>query len=344
MISAVFIYNEKGLKVSRTIFESGEPFFNDNIEQVDHVHLDLYMKLKIDYPENLPIKKIERDKEFPIPTSLACYYFVKNYDLFVVYTRGNKTGGNVILEDKFILEKIKERKNRLQFFIGLLVAEFTDDVGPAPIYSKMNSEEVEFSEEQLTLLSVQGTTLLGMGQKQMPSYLIGPVPVPRTNYFFLAFSYHRMSEESSDPRIKSVGRPTVIFTLLDSPATKEKELIDFIELFLFHWSKTEVGRSEHIKTEDFDRLFRDIRDTISLSIDLIAVRTIQQQEFRLLFTQYYTENLLLKSQNDELKKTIDHLKHHNKISDNPTPASATNKKTSGKKAIKKKKKKTKKKS
>ncbi len=300
MISAVFIYNEKGLKVSKTIFESGEPFFNDNIDQVDHVHLDIYVKLKLDFPKDLAITKVDRDKDYSIPTSLTCYYFITDYDLFFIYTRGNKISKDTILKDDFILEKINERKNRLQFFIGLLIAEFRDDIGPAPIYSKMNIESVKFSEEQLTLLSVQGTTLLGMGQKQMPTYLIGPVPVPKTNYFFLAFSYHRMSEESSDPRIKSVGRPTVIFTLLDSPATKEKELIDFIELFLSHWSKTEVGRSEHIKKEDFDRLFRDIKDTISLSLDLIAVRTIQQQEFRLLFTQYYTENILLKSKNEEL--------------------------------------------
>ncbi len=299
MISAVFIYNEKGLKVSRTIFESGEPFFNDNIDQVDHNHLDLYMKLKLDLPKNLPLTKIERESDFPIPTSLSCYYFIKDQDLYFVYTRGD-TNSQDILEDSFIVEKINERKNRLQFFIGILVAEFRDDVGPAPMYSKMYAD-VKFSEEQLTLLSVQGTTLLGMGQKHMPTYLIGPVPVPRTDYFFLAFSYHRLSNESEDPRIKSLGRPTVIFTLLDSSATKEKELIDFIELFLSYWSKTEVGQSEHIRTEDFDRLYRDIKDTISLSRDLIAVRSIQQLEFRLLFTHYYTENLLLKSQNEELK-------------------------------------------
>ena len=299
MISAVFIYNEKGLKVSRTIFESGEPFFNDNIDQVDHNHLDLYMKLKLDLPKNLPLTKIEREADFPIPTSLSCYYFIKDQDLYFVYTRGD-TNSKDILEDSFIVEKINERKNRLQFFIGILVAEFRDDVGPAPMYSKMYAD-VKFSEEQLTLLSVQGTTLLGMGQKHMPTYLIGPVPVPRTDYFFLAFSYHRLSNESEDPRIKSLGRPTVIFTLLDSSATKEKELIDFIELFLSYWSKTEVGQSEHIRTEDFDRLYRDIKDTISLSRDLIAVRSIQQLEFRLLFTHYYTENLLLKSQNEELK-------------------------------------------
>lgn len=326
MISAVFIYNEKGLKVSKTIFESGEPFFNDNIDQVDHIHLDLYMKLKLDLPRNLKIKKIEKNDDFPIPTSLACYYFIVEYDLFFIYTRGNKVKETEIMKDHFILEKIDERKNRLQFFIGLLISEFRDDIGPAPLYSKMNIESVKFSEEQLTLLSVQGTTLLGMGQKQMPTYLVGPVPVPRTNYFFLAFSYHRLSEESTDPRIKSVGRPTVIFTLLDSPATKEKELIDFIELFLSHWAKTEVGRSEHIKKEDFCRLFRDVKDTISLSLDLIAVRTIQQQEFRLLFTQYYTENLLLKSKNEELM----HKLSQNKMT-------KTSKKTASNKTTKKKK-------
>ena len=135
----------------------------------------------------------------------------------------------------------------------------------------------------------------------MPKYLIGPVPVPHTDYFFLAFSYQRNSDHSSDPRIQNVGRPTVIFTLLDSIATKEKELIDFIELFFFHWSKTEIGMSENISQKDFERLFRDVRDTISLSKDLITVRLIQQQEFRLLFTQFYTENILLKSQNEELK-------------------------------------------
>ena len=334
MISAVFIYNDKGLKVSRTIFESGEPFFIDNIEQVDHAHLDLFMKLKLDFPKNLPVTEIERDNDFPIPTSLSCYYFIIEQDLYFVYTRGNKSNSSSILEDKFILEKINERKNRLQFFIGVLIAEFRDDVGPAPIYSKMYAD-VKFSEEQLTLLSVQGTTLLGMGQKHMPTYLIGPVPVPRTNYFFLAFSYHRLSDESVDPRIKSIGRPTVIFTLLDSSATKEKELIDFIELFLSHWSKTAVGQAEHIHTEDFDRLFRDIKDTISLSRDLIAVRTIQQQEFRLLFTQYYTENLLLKSQNEELKKLLGQGNGDEKTNQ-ITSAKKTNKKNVKKKTGKKK--------
>ena len=255
----------------------------------------------------------------------------------MVYTRGNKITPKTILEDKFIIEKIEERNNRLQFFIGLLVAEFSDEVGPAPIYSRMNNDTVEFSEEQLTLLSVQGTTLLGMGQKQMPSYLIGPVPVPRTNYFFLAFSYQRQSEESTDPRIKSVGRPTVIFTLLDSPATKEKELIDFIELYLSHWAKTEVGKSEHIKEEDFDRLFRDIRDTLSLSLDLIAVRTIQQQEFRLLFTQYYTENLLLKSQNEELKKSLEKTKQRKSDSSKTSSSKPITNKTTKNKITKRKK-------
>ena len=89
MISAVFIYNDKGLKVSRTIFESGEPFFIDNIEQVDHAHLDLFMKLKLDFPKNLPVTEIERDNDFPIPTSLSCYYFIIEQDLYFVYTRGN---------------------------------------------------------------------------------------------------------------------------------------------------------------------------------------------------------------------------------------------------------------
>ena len=329
MISAVFIYNDKGLKVSRTIFESGEPFFNDNIDFVDHTHLDLYMKLKLDFPNNFPITKIQRDAEFPIPTSLSCYYFIIDRDLYFVYTRGNKINDEDIIQDKFILEKIDERKNRLKFFVGILIAEFRDDVGPAPIYSKMNLDEVHFSEEQLTLLSVQGTTLLGMGQKHMPTYLIGPVPVPRTDYFFLAFSYHRLSEESTDPRIKSLGRPTVIFTLLDNSATKEKELIDFIELFLSYWSKTEAGKSEHIKREDFDRLFRDIKNTISLSKDLIAVRTIQQQEFRLLFTHYYTENLLLHSQNEELKLQLGMSSFENLQS--RRPAKKTRKKKTSKK-------------
>ena len=171
-----------------------------------------------------------------------------------------------------------------------------------------------------------------MGQKHMPTYLIGPVPVPRTNYFFLAFSYHRLSEESLDPRIKSLGRPTVIFTLLDSSATKEKDLIDFIELFLSHWSKTGIGQAEHIRTEDFDRLFRDVRDTISLSRDLIAVRTIQQLEFRLLFTQYYTENLLLKSQNEELRKALGQ-ENNSTVT---ASKSSSKKKKSKKKTIKKK--------
>lgn len=340
MISAVFIYNDKGLKVSKTIFESGEPFFNENIDSVDHNHLDLYMKLKLDSPENLPVTKIERNNDFSIPTSLSCFYFIIAYDLYFVYTRGNKVSKESILDDKFIQEKIRERKDRLKFFIGMLVSEFNDDIGPAPIYSRMNVEGVSFSEEQLTLLSVQGTTLLGMGQKQMPKYLIGPVPVPHTDYFFLAFSYHRLSDESTDPRIKNIGRPTVIFTLLDSPATKEKELIDFIELFLSHWAKTEVGKSEYIKKEDFDRLFRDVKDTISLSRDLIAVRTIQQQEFRLLFTHYYTENLLLKSQNEELKLQIDNkLAKKNNFSPKSTKKSFKAK-NSKKKATKKKKKKS----
>lgn len=345
MISAVFIYNEKGLKVSKTIFESGEPFFNENIESVDHNHLDLYMKLKLDSPENLPITKIERNSEFSIPTSLSCFYFIIAYDLYFVYTRGNKVSKDNVLEDKFIQEKINERKDRLNFFIGMLVSEFNDDIGPAPIYSRMNVANVNFSEEQLTLLSVQGTTLLGMGQKQMPKYLIGPVPVPHTDYFFLAFSYHRASEESTDPRIKNIGRPTVIFTLLDSPATKEKELIDFIELFLSHWAKTEVGKSEHIKKEDFDRLFRDIKDTISLSRDLIAVRTIQQQEFRLLFTHYYTENLLLKSQNEELKIQLNHSGASKQVVKSGSSANTSKKasKKTTKKAVNKKKKKTSKK-
>lgn len=338
MISAVFIYNEKGLKVSKTIFESGEPFFliidDHNIDQADHVHLDLYMQLKLDFPKNFPITKIERTDEFPIPTSLSCYYFIIETDLYFVYTKGTK--GEEILKDKFIQEKINERQNRLKFFIGLMVSEFRDDIGPAPIYSKMNIESVRFSEEQLTLLSVQGTTLLAMGQKQMPKYLIGPVPVPHTDYFFLAFSYQRNSANSSDPRIQNVGRPTVIFTLLDSVATKDKDFIDFIELFFIHWSKTEIGMSETIKKEDFDRLFRDVKNTISLSKDLIAVRTIQQQEFRLLFTQFYTENLILRNQNEELKNLLNKGKTERPATSTTSNKKTTDKKTSKKKSAKKK--------
>ena len=338
-ISAVFIYNEKGLKVSKTIFESGEPFFiidDHNIDHADHVHLDLYMKLKLDFPQNLAINKIDRTEEFPVPTSLSCYYFIIDSDLYFVYAKGSDIKTEAILQDKFILEKINERKNRLKFFIGLLVSEFRDDVGPAPIYSKMNLENVKFSEEQLTLLSVQLTTLLAMWQKQMPKYLIGPVPVPHTDYFFLAFSYQRNSDNSTDPRIKNVGRPTVIFTLLDSVTTKDKDFIDFIELFFIHWSKTEVGMSENIKKEDFDRLFRDVKNTISLSKDLITVRSIQQQEFRMLFNKFYTENLLLKNQNEELKNLIN--KGASLSNTGPTNSSekATKKKTTKKKVTKKK--------
>jgi regulator of replication initiation timing len=252
--------------------------------------------------------------------------------LFFVYTKGKDFTINNILKDEFIAEKIAERKNKLKFFIGMIVSEFRDDIGPAPLYSKMNLEEVKFTEEQLTLLSVQGTTLLGMGQKQMPKYLIGPVPVPHSDYFFLAFSYHRLSDESSDPRIQKIGRPTVIFIMLDSVATKEKEMIDFLELFLSHWSMTEIGRQEFIDTEDFDRLFRDIRNTIYLAKDLIAVRNIQQEEFKLLFTQYSTENILLRSQNEELRNKLSHKRLNElKSSKKAPPKKKVNKKKTSKK-------------
>jgi regulator of replication initiation timing len=109
-------------------------------------------------------------------------------------------------------------------------------------------------------------------------------------------------------------------------------MIDFLELFLSHWSMTEIGRQEFIDTEDFDRLFRDIRNTIYLAKDLIAVRNIQQEEFKLLFTQYSTENILLRSQNEELRNKLSHKRLNElKSSKKAPPKKKVNKKKTSKK-------------
>ena len=94
--------------------------------------------------------------------------------------------------------------------------------------------------------------------------------------------------------------------------------------------------SENIKKEDFDRLFRDVKNTISLSKDLFTVRSIQQQEFRMLFTQFYTENLFLKNQNEELKNLI-RQKSTKYVTDPINSSSKTSKKKTTKKKVTKKK-------
>lgn len=295
MLVAQFIYNHKGLKVHKEVIDNNDKFFNSEI--LDHIHLTIYSNLKLDFPNQLDITQM-KDQE-NLPTDYFGYYYIYDTDLYFIYTDHDSLPRNII-NQKQVIKLIEKRSKIFDFFIGLSVVEFKDDEGPTPIYNNN-----PLTEEQHILLAVQATTLMGMGQKQMPNYLIGPIPVPMSDYCFLAFAYQRTAKKSKDPRIQNIGRPTLIITILNHIDKVEKELIEFLELFLKHWSKTSIADQEVLQEDDLIRLYDDIHETLFLAKDLFMIRSIQQDEFKHLFRQNFTENLILQTENEDLKAQLE---------------------------------------
>jgi hypothetical protein len=295
MIKALFILNSNGLKVE-SLIKKTDSFFHTGNTQLEELISSIFVHYQYNYPvSSMPVEIVDQN----LPSGVVGYHFVHAYDLFITFFEEKPDRDLTKLSE--VIKLISLRQSLRSFYKGIVVADFDDTMGPVPIYNNSPLEEGE-----TTMLAVQGTTVLGMGMTTIPAQLVGPVPVPRRpNYSFMAFGYQRPAPGSNDPRILSVGRPAIIFLILDHVDTLDKEVKDFAESYLFQWVQAEVAQQEILNLADLARLHDNLMKIIILAKDLVRLRTIQIAEIKELLIRSSTENLLLKEEISHLKAQLE---------------------------------------
>jgi len=297
MIEALVLLNSQGLKIASEVF-SNKTFFLGENQALDLVLNTVYSHLNLDFPEKLPVTVID----FELIEGIFGAYFVEKKEIYFIFSNTVIKRPKMLLKDKKIVKFIDNRQKELRFFNGIFISDWQDSAGPVPLYNKSTLDD-----ETLTLLAVQGTTILGMGMNEVPNQLVGPIPVPKTVLSFIVYMYKRTASESSDSRIVSKGRPTTIFIILELVEGNDrldKETQEFIKTFLEQYVRSEQAQEEFLYEEDLDQLNIDLKQTVLLAKDLITMRTLKEGELSKLLHSYASENMLMKSEIVELKAQI----------------------------------------
>ncbi|MHA2366418.1 MAG: hypothetical protein ACXAC7_20845 [Candidatus Hodarchaeales archaeon] len=296
MLKVIFLLNSRGLKVYSKILGK-EKYLHDETSNFELIISTIYANLQENFPKEFEITEF---KEIELPKGLQCYFYVHEFDLMVLFS---SKALKSLPKDPIVNELLEKRQQSRSFYKGLCVADFDDTSGPIPIFNHSM-----LNESEQAMLSVQGTTVLGMGMTEMPVTLVGPVPVPTApELSFLGFGYQRPAPKSEDPRILKGGRPATLFLIIDTAENIGKEVRDFVETFLFQWTQSNVGMQEKLLDDDLERLDDNIQQTITLAKDIISVRKSQEQNIRELLRIYASENLLLRDEIRSLKDQLQQL-------------------------------------
>lgn len=309
------VLNSKGLNVYSDKFKSKNPYFEEMNNDLEFIVNKLYADLQTNYPSKIKLRLV--DEPGTVPDGSFVYFFIESYDLYIFFSDQEDLADYSTIPE--LKKVINERKNERSFYKGVVIADFDDTQGPIPIF---NDSELE--EELLSVLAVQGTTVLGMGMTAIPNHIVGPVPIPANpKLSALIRGFQRPAPHSDDPRIQLGGRPTTIFIIIDSQVILHKETLDFIDVFISQWIFSEAIK-ENFEEEDLKQMSIDLGQLIILATDLIRLRDIQTSELRELLKFYTSENMILKQEITHLRSKL-----------NPTTRSRAKKTTQKKKRTKK---------
>ena len=289
------ILNSKGLTVYSNKFNSKNSFFEEGANDLEFIVNKLYADLQANYPNKIKLRLV--DKPDNVPEGSFVYFFIESYDLYIFFSdQGDLSDYSALKE---ITKTIESRKEERAFYKGVVISDFDDTQGPIPIYNGSILEE-----ELLSVLAVQGTTVLGMGMTSMPNNIVGPVPIP-TNPKLSALirGFLRPAPSSEDPRIQLGGRPTTIFIIIDSQVILHKETLDFIDVFLSQWIYSDAVK-EFFDDDDLKQMSEDLGQLIILALDLIRLRDIQTSHLRDLLKFYASENMILKQEIAHLRSQL----------------------------------------
>ena len=289
------VVNSRGLTVFSENYTKKNPFFEENNNDLEFIVNNLYADLQSNFPNKLKLRLIEEVSN--LPEGLWVYFFIEHYDLFIFFSDiENLTDISNIKE---ITKAIDLRQTERSFYKGVVVADFDDTQGPIPIYNGSALDD-----DFLSVLAVQGTTVLGMGMTSMPSHIVGPIPIPSNSELStLIRGFQRSAPGSEDPRIQLGGRPTTIFIIIESKIILHKETLDFIETFLSQWIYSDAVK-EFFEEEDLKQMSIDLEQLIVLAQDLIRLRNLQSSHIKDLLKFYTTENMILRQEIAHLRSKL----------------------------------------
>lgn len=316
------VINSKGLSVISEAFEKKNDFYQEGSNDLEFIINNLYANLQSNFPSKLSLRLVEEAPN--IPNGIYAYFFIEHYDLYIFFSKeGNLTEYSSIKE---ISQIVNERQSEMSFFRGVVVTDFSDTEGPVPLY---NGSELE--DDFLSVLAVQGTTVLGMGMTSIPNHIVGPVPIPANSELSaLIRGFQRPAPGSEDPRIQLGGRPTTIFIIIEAQIILNKEILDFIDTFLSQWINSGAVK-EFFDEDDLKDLTIDLRHLVILAQDLIRLRDIQTSHLKDLVKFYTSENAMLKQEIIHLRDQLHphpkkRAKAHKSSKTTRTPKTTTKKK------------------
>ena len=289
------VINSRGLSIISQTFDKKNPFFEEGSNDLEFIINNLYANLQSNFPKKINLRLIEDTQT--LPEGIFAYFFIEHYDLYIFFSKENNLTEYASIKE--ISNVISERAIDRSFFKGVVVSDFDDTQGPVPIYNASDLDE-----DFLSILAVQGTTVLGMGMTSIPNHIVGPVPIPANpELSALIRGFQRPAPNSSDPRVQLGGRPTTIFMIIDSQIILHKETLDFIDTFLGQWINSGAVK-EILEDEDLEEMSVNLGQLIILAQDLIKLRDIQTSNLKELVKFYTTENMLLKQEIAHLRSQL----------------------------------------
>ncbi|MFW9993730.1 MAG: hypothetical protein ACFFD4_16910 [Candidatus Odinarchaeota archaeon] len=286
-----WILNHKGLTVHSKTEDTIRIKYKESDYKWSDLLLDIYASSSDQSSTGTGLNPVELSNNYTFTPETAVYQKWSGGDMFIIASPKG-TGISTIEEE--VIRLIELRKAMKEQFLGIVFSDWLDDQGPVPVYNSSPLDEATSMQ-----MAAHSLSMAAMGQKELPSHVIGPIPVPGSSvYQSLVYTFTRQVNDSQDPRIQLGGRPGTLFLIFKMEKI-DKEVLDFIEGFLVQW-KEEADVSE----SGLENLAESLCMTITLAWDLLKYQEEQNVYLRELVTRYYSELILLRQENLSLRMKL----------------------------------------
>jgi len=241
------------------------------------------------------------------PTFTRLYYKKYKKDLYLLLVDELMDITDVVQHFQIWMDVRKRHREHLK---GMVFCIFDDVEGPKVIYNNF------LEEDDALLLAIQGQTVTSMGRVE--EFITGfkeAIKVPnREDLVHLSYDFLQSAPESKDPRIAKMGRISNLYLLFqrDNPYLNEEHFRSYVESFIDEWVynwEALNGASERYSAQIFNELYEDLRDTVTIAIDMTTHEEREIAKLKVFVMELLGQNKVLNYQIRRLRERIKELEH-----------------------------------